>query len=237
MSAVIAFAGGVAGFSHQRALAVVARTPALTLQCALPTADAIKLCSLGYDQLLADWYWLGFVQYIGDGDARTKDHYVLAESYIDLITGLDPRFVQPYWFAAFIIGSEQHQPQRAAELIEKGLSANPNTWYLPFIAGINQYLYAHNEVAAAKYYRMAAKFPDAPKWLDRQANILEARIPSYIKEINIWDNIYRSSQDPLVKQRAREKLIVLWAHVYKSSTAQIRQKARDNLRELGIYLP
>ncbi len=127
---------------------------------------------MGYDQVLADCYWLSFIQYIGDSEGRSYDRYALAEQYIDLITELDPKLVQAYWFAAFVIGSDANQPQVAARIIDRGIQSNPNNWTLPFIAGINQYLYAHDDVAAAKYYKMAARFPDAPKWLSRQAEIL-----------------------------------------------------------------
>jgi len=200
----------------------------------LPSASTAKACALGYDQLLADWYWLAFVQYIGDPAARDKDHYAAADQYLQLIVDLDPGFIKAYWFASFIIGSERQRSDRATKFIDRGIQANPNNWYLPFIAGINQYLNARNDTAAAKYYKMAAKFPDAPQWLARQAAILEAGIPSIIKEINIWDSIYHSATDEMVKEKARARLIALWVQVYKSATTDtIRKRARDSLSTLG----
>jgi len=224
------------GYSHKKTAELLKReSGGQQSDNALPSASAVRVLSLGYDQLLADWYWLAFVQYIGDGDARAKDHYAAADKYLDLIVGLDPGFIKAYWFASFIVGSEQQQPERAAKFIDRGIQANPNNWFLPFIAGINQYLYAKNDVAAAKYYKMAAKFPDAPKWLGRQATILEARIPSIIKEINIWDSVYHSDADQLVKEKARTRLITLWSQVYKSATTEtIRNKARSALKDLGV---
>ncbi|HEY9868395.1 MAG TPA: hypothetical protein V6D08_04465, partial [Candidatus Obscuribacterales bacterium] len=144
----------------------------------LPRADVLKLLSLGYEQLLADCWWLAFIQYYGDTRERVKDRYRHAYAYLDLITRLDPKFTQPYWFAAFAVGGDMKRPDMAARLIERGLNANQDNWYLPFIAGINQYLFAGNDVEAAKYYRRAARYPDAPAWLGRQADILEARVPS-----------------------------------------------------------
>ncbi len=204
----------------------------------LPSPRSVQILSLGFDQVLADLYWLAFIQYIGNGKERNIDHYVEAEKYIDLITCLDPKFVPAYYFAAFTIGSEQHSPDVAAQLIDRGIEVNQDSWYLPFIAGINQYLYAHNEVKAAKYYRMAAKFPDAPKWLGRQAEILEAKIPSTIKEVNVWDSIYSSSKDSTVKERARMKLASLWLRVYKTSPSkEIKKKALEQLHKIGIEDP
>lgn len=201
----------------------------------IPSAQAVRLVALGYDQLLADFYWLAFVAYVGDSVARSYDHSVLADKYLDLISSLDPYFTQPYWYCAFTIGSEQNRPLRANEIIQRGIRANPDNWYLPYIAGINMYLFAHDEVSAAKYYTVASKFSDAPPWLARQANILAAKIPSTIKEINTWDSIYRSEKSEMIQKKAREKLVALWSRVYSASPkGEIREKAKKALKELGV---
>lgn len=197
--------------------------------------EALKLICLGHEQLAADIYWLRFVQYIGDGPARHTDKYENAYDYLDLVTTLDPRFTQPYWFAAFVVGAEMKRPDLAQKLIERGIQANQDNWYLPFIAGINQYLFAHNETAAASYYKLAAKFPDSPKWLGRQAEILQAKIPSLVKEVNTWDTIYRTSTDQLVKERAKERLAATWMRIFRLSPSEvIRKRARKALAELGV---
>jgi len=197
--------------------------------------EIVRLLCVGNEQLAADIYWLRFVQYIGDSEARKDDKYSSANEYLNLVTSLDPSFVQAYWFSTFVLGGDLKRPDLAQKLIERGIQANQNNWYLPFIAGINQYLFAHNETEAAKYYRMAAKFPNAPPWLTRQAEILEAKIPSLVKEVNTWDTIYRNSDDHLVKERAKERLAATWMRVFKlSPTEEIRQRARKALIELGI---
>lgn len=201
----------------------------------LLSPEVLKLICLGHEQLTADIYWLRFIQYIGDGAARQADRYASAYEYLDIVTSLDPRFTQPYWFAAFVVGSEMKRPDLAQKLIERGIQANQNNWYLPFIAGINQYLFAHNEAAAASYYKLAAKFPDSPKWLGRQAEILKAKIPSLVKEVNTWDTIYRTSTDQLVRERAKERLAATWMRIFRlSPSEEIRKRARKALAELGV---
>lgn len=201
----------------------------------VPSYESVRLVSLGFDKLLADCYWLSFIGYYGDSEARKRDRYALADRYLDLITSLDPQFVQPYWFAAFCVGNDQKNPKKAAEILDKGIAANQNNWYLPFIAGFNQYMFAKNELGAAKYYRQASKYPGAPDWLERQAKILEAKIPSTVKEINTWTDVYYSVEEEGLKQRAREKLIRLWLDVYKRSPSEkIRSRAVESLGQLGI---
>ena len=134
----------------------------------LPSARHARLLGLGYDQLMADLYWLAFVGYEGDTLSRGKDNYALCAPYLELVTGLDPHFIQAYWFCAFSVGADQKRPDLADKIIKAGIEANPDSWYLPYIAGLNAYLYGHDETKAAKYYRLAARFPEAPHWLAEQ---------------------------------------------------------------------
>lgn len=201
----------------------------------IPNVTSARMFSLGFDQLLADCYWLAFVGYIGDNKLRRIDNYQIADEYLTLIVELDPYFINAYWYAAFVIGSEQKNPQRAADIIDFGIKANQDNWYLPFIAGINQYLYAGNDLQAARYYRKASTYPDAPAWLKRQAQIFEAKIPSTIKEIHTWNNIYYSETDLRVKELARQKLIDLWGRIIVSRPPMnVRVKATAALEDLGV---
>jgi hypothetical protein len=229
--------GTVIQFSHLQILRVLARRPPGTADATaiFPDPWVLKHLSLGYDQLLADLWWLAFIQYYGDNNARKQDHYKLAYNYLDIITRLDPKFTQPYWFSAFAIGSDFGRPDLAQDLIDRGVRANQNDWYLPFIAGVNQFLFAHNEVAAARYYRMAAKFPNAPPWLGSQAKVLEAHGPTLLKEINTWANIYLSTKDTLVKEQAASKLRELWLFVYHNVPSPgAKKRAVEQLRALGV---
>lgn len=200
----------------------------------VPNAYALKLFSLGYDHLLADICWLAFIQYYGDTEARIRDRYKYAYAYLELITRLDPKFTQPYWFAAFAVGAEMKRPDLAARLIERGVDANQELWYLPFIAGINQHLFAGNDAQAAKYYRRAARCPGSPAWLERQACILEAGIPSLVKESTTWTTIYLSSSDRLVRKRARVQVMRLWREVYRRAPSEnLRLRAAAELELFG----
>lgn len=204
---------------------------------AIPKKEVVKLFCLGNEQFVADCYWLSFIQYLGDTKPRRLDHYRACYDFLDLITYLDPYFVQPYWYAAFAVGADQARPDLAAKLINRGLAFNQNNWYLPWIAGFNQYLFAHDDKAAANFYRMAAKYPDAPDWLERQAVVLESKVPTLIKEIRTWGQIYVNSKDPMLKDAARKRLITLWMTVYEQApNVQVKRGAADMLKGLGISL-
>lgn len=201
----------------------------------LPTPAAARLASLGFDQVVADYFWLQFITYIGNTEERTKDDCALAETYLRLITELDPNFIEPYWFVAFVLGGDRNDSESAAEILEFGIAANPDSWKLPFIAGINQYLYAYDDAKASMYYRMAARFPEAPSWLERQARIIESGAPRLIKEAYSWLNVYENSTDKHVKIQAKDRCVGLWIQVYKTApTDSFRERAKGILASFGI---
>lgn len=199
---------------------------------AIPASDVVKPYTLGFDRLVADLYWLEFVQYYGDKDACVVDKYSKAPAYLNLVTRLDPHFVQPFWFASFILRAELGLKREARELLDWGVKENPDNWKLPYIAGFNAYLYDKDEKKAAAYYRMAAARKDAPDWLARQASILEEKIPSQVKKIRTWQQLYNSSEG-LVKEKARDTLIGLWSRIYYDApTPAIKDRAMSQLKEL-----
>ena len=201
----------------------------------IPTAQALRSVSLGFDQILADYYWLKLINYVGDIELQKTDRFLKAVPLVELVAGLDPHFVSVYWFAAFTIGGDQRNPEKAAEILEFGIQKNPDNWYLPFIAGVNQYLYAGSETAGARYYRLAASYPGAPSWLGRQAQILEAKAPRLVKEANSWLSIYESNGNGPVKEKAKGRCIWLWAQVFKNApNDDYRQKAKDVLTKFGV---
>ncbi|GEM_PF-1555250 len=92
------------GFTHSKLTTAMEKQAPSFTSVVVPSPQAVRLVSLGFDQLVADFYWLQFVGYVGDIHVRKQDHYAKADQFIDLITSLDPQFVQAYWFASFTVG-------------------------------------------------------------------------------------------------------------------------------------
>jgi hypothetical protein len=228
----------LASWFHASAITRIGKGASAPGALFVPSTNSLKLLSLGYDELVADCLWLQFIQYIGDKENRGNGRSDVAALMLDEITGLDPHFSQAYFFIASIIGGEQHDPDRADTLLQRGITANPDNWYIPFIAGVNKYLFAHDEIGAARYYRVASKFPSAPTWLSGQVQILESKIPSTVKSINVWQKISESSSEPAVKQRARFELCSLWVHVRNHAPpgSLVRKRAEAELEALGVNI-
>lgn len=196
----------------------------------IPSGTAMKGLTLGFDRLLADIYWLAFVQYYGDRDACIKDRFRQAPSYLSLVCELDPHFIQAYWFASFVIAGDLGLQKEAEDFLDKGIRLNQEDWTVPYIAGFNQYLYNKNEKKAAYYYDLASKRPKAPAWLASQAKIFKQNIPSRNKKIHTWKKMFEQSKDAMVKEKARSMMILLYSMNYRDATNDVMRT--NILREL-----
>ena len=61
----------------------------------IPSATTVRFTSAGYDALIADFYWLGAVQYIG-ANAVSAEYKKYLAVMLELITDLSPHFTYPY---------------------------------------------------------------------------------------------------------------------------------------------
>lgn len=199
-------------------------------------SDLLRVAGAG--RLAADIYWLAFIQYAGDSQRRQVDHWQLADDYLKTVTQFDPHFVQPYWFAAFTVGADEKRPDLAAEIIEQGINRNPGNWYLPYIAGINQFLYANNDRVAARYYTLASSLPGAPPYIGDQAGILASGAPSYLSRARALETACAHENDPVVKEKALQAAASAWKEVLRlAPNDAYREAARSALGRLPSHLP
>jgi hypothetical protein len=200
----------------------------------VPSADAVKLCSLGFDQFLADMYWLAFVQYCGEIDPRRGHEYRKNYDYVNLITDLDPHFLRPYWFGSWAIGYWQKRPDLADRIIQRGISNNPNEWEMPFLGGVNAYIFGDNAQKAAAYYRQAAKLPKAPEYLLRQAAILESPAHALVKRKHTLYILLDKATDDTARAAYRDELVLTLIKLYFSApTERIREEVKLELAGFG----
>ncbi|NJK27897.1 MAG: hypothetical protein HC925_04355 [Coleofasciculaceae cyanobacterium SM2_3_26] len=86
-----------------------------------------RLPTFGYDNLLASWVFLQYIQYFGD-DVRNERGYALNLPYFDAITRLDPRFVEVYPMISIGVSLYMGKPEEAIALMERGTQALSSTF-------------------------------------------------------------------------------------------------------------
>lgn len=180
----------VAGLLEQRRALATASEERLYL----PDAKYTKPLLLGYHGAAADLLWIRIVQYVGSHFEADKRYPQLARA-LDLVTSLDPHFIEPYRFGGLFLQILAREPGAAVSLLEKGAVANPDRWEFPHDLGRYYFLEAHDDTKALWWWERAAKLPGRPEYLPRFVARLYARTGHAETALTLWLELYRTAQN------------------------------------------
>ena len=133
----------------------------------VPHPEVARVAAMGFDAVLADYYWLQAVQIIGDDDADPTDHAVQLARLIDVVTTLDPWVDHPYRFAAIWLTGDEAAVREGIRLLRRGIEHHPDEWRNRFYLGFNYFFYLGENAAAAEALEHASKLPGSPRYLPR----------------------------------------------------------------------
>ncbi len=138
----------------------------------LPDGRVLRVLSLGFDRLVADFFWLRTVYYIGDR-ASNEAGFPDLRRLADLVTDIDPEFQTVYVNVNSILTVLSPKPREAIELMEKGIRHIPSYWRLYFLQGYNHYNFLGDFGTAGDLMTKAAEL-GGPEWLPLLATRLYA---------------------------------------------------------------
>jgi hypothetical protein len=177
----------------------------------------LKGFALGAEGLLADWYWIRSLQYIGDKIVKTDIGHLniddlrslnprLLHPLLDNATDLDPRFMAAYSYGAVILPAID--TQQAIQLTEKGIANNPDAWRLYHYLG---YIYWRNQdyENAALAYERGSKVAGAPSFVREMAASMRRQGGSRETARTMYTNIRDEANDPQTKGNAELRLLQL----------------------------
>lgn len=182
-----------------------------------------QLPTFGFDNLIANWTFLNFLQYYGDVEVRSKTGYSLSPEYFDIITRLDPRFVGVYLFLSNSVSYQVGQPKRAIQLMERGIAAlspeiDPKAYQVWRFKGLDQLLLLGDVSGSIKSHEMAAQWAkgtpdDALAFVfQATANFLREDPNSVPIRIQAWSSVYYqavASNDQATQERAKQEILNL----------------------------
>jgi tetratricopeptide (TPR) repeat protein len=168
-----------AGFEGRRldALESPAATDAELLY--LPNGRHLRVLSLGHAPLVADAIYVWAIQHYSAYGREDRGKYV-EHVFGDVITELDPRFVDPYWLGSLILIVENRDLEAGLRLLDKGFASNPGSWIFPYLAGW-ECARAQDYARAVVYFERAAAVPAAP------ANVRRIIAGMYARSGNLDD--------------------------------------------------
>jgi len=166
--------------------------------------------SLGFEGLIADWYWMRSLQYLGDKMVKSRDDEInlndlrplnprLLYPYLNTATDLDPRFIAAFSYGAVVLPAID--PRNAIDITEKGIANNPNEWRLYNYLG---YIYWRLDQydKAADVYEKGSKVADAPPFMQMMA----AKLKTQGGSRDTAREIYRNMLDGANDEHARESV-------------------------------
>jgi hypothetical protein len=176
----------------------------------LRSGKTLAQLSLGYDSLLADIYWTRAVQYYGTNAGNPDTKFPLLWPLLDITTTLDPKLTPAYRFGAVFLSEPPPvgaaEPERALDLTQKGIAANPDDWQMNATLGFLYYWYLKDYQKSSAAYLQGSKNPLAPGWLGMMAAQVALKANAIDTSKMIWSEIYNSTPNPAIRKSALQHL-------------------------------
>lgn len=192
----------------------------------LPAIGTLQLISLGYDNVVADYYWLRALEHFGTA-VYNNVGYPLLEPMLRRVLSLDPYFKTAYLFAGTALTLNRMDPAKSNALLEQGLKYRPDVWQIPFYLGFNRYYFQQDYAGAAESLSIASKFPDAPPITAQLATRVAAHAGRPEVGMRLIDEILERTKDEQLRASYIERRKALQLDVELAFLNRLAQRYRD----------
>lgn len=199
--------------------------------------------TFGFDNLIANWVFLNFLQYFGDLPAREATDYRLSPEFFDVIVKRDPRFLDAYLFLSASTSIYAAQPERSIALMNQGLqSLTPTTpagsYFVWRYKAIDELLFLGDADAARRSFETAADWAEASNRPGSQSAALASRQTAQFlatnpdsrsAQVTAWAMVLQSVQDDRTRQTAIARIESLGGRVAfaPDGTLQVQLPEQD----------
>ncbi|HEY0077108.1 MAG TPA: hypothetical protein VGB73_00570 [Pyrinomonadaceae bacterium] len=201
------------------------------------TPEAARRMSLGFNGLVADWYWMRSLQYVGRKLIQHPERVQIDDlsavglkilpSLMDTATTLDPQFMAAYEYGAVMLPAID--AEAAIRLARKGIEANPHQWRLYQQLGYIHWQRGEFKEASAVYHA-GAKVLGAPRWMEAMAARMEDEGGNREVAREIFRRMYDEADDEEIKKLALQRLAQLQSFDEREA---IRRVFEDYRRRTG----
>jgi tetratricopeptide (TPR) repeat protein len=215
------------------------------------SSQKLNLLGSDFKGLIADWYWIQSLQYMGNKIINSKEEVInindlrplnprLLFPMLDTASSLDPQFMTVYSYGAAVLPAIDSD--QAIKLLEKGVAANREDWRLYHNLG---YIYwqSKNYSKAAEVYAEGAKKPGAPVWMKQMSVNMQAQGGSRDFARQIYQQMFDTAEDEQAKTFAELRFAQIQSLDERDAirtSLQIFQRkfnrCPQNWREVSPYL-
>jgi tetratricopeptide (TPR) repeat protein len=206
-------AAGLARWFELQRRPLAAEQPARAPEELYLKPEQARRLSLGFNAMVADWYWMRTLQYVGrkitshEGAIQIDDlsalNLKILAPLLENTTTLDPQFLAAYEYGAIVLPAVD--VEAAVRLIRKGIAANPRAWRLHSYLG---YIYWQQNrfQEASEAYAAAARVPGSPSWLSVMSAQMATKGGSRETARAIYQSMYRQTDDEQMKKLSLARL-------------------------------
>ncbi len=175
----------------------------------LPRKEVAQISAMEFRPLLSDYYLVLVAQLYGGMKARLgKEEVMWMARALDLAASLDPYYTEPYYFAGNVI-PWYGAVDTVIPILKRGIEYKKGDWRIPFYLGFIYFYFKKDPVKGAKYLSMATQNPHAPSYLPLLVARLYSEKGHYSAAIAYLEGLYRSTQDPKLKETIGKRLSAL----------------------------
>ncbi len=212
------------------------------------SAESLESAGHDFRGLIADWYWVNSLQYIGKKTLKEGERVNINDlrplnprllyPMLDTATTLDPQFMAVYSYGASVLPAIDNA--LAVKLLDKGIAANPNDWKLYHSLG---YIYwqTKNYAKAAELYAEGSTKPNAPDWLKMMSVNMQAQGGSREFAMATYRQMAETAGDEQTRNFAELRLMQSESQNEQDAVnnllAEIRQKNGQCPKNLAEILP
>lgn len=192
--------------------------------------------SFSFNNLVADWTFIGFVIYFGDAEARAKTGYALSPEYFEVILNRDPHFLAAYPFLSSSTTLYAGMPERTIALMEKYLKflapkAPPKAYYIWRYKGTDELLFLGNSQKAKQSFETAGEWADTyadddsklvAKLSHQTAKFLASNPNSRSAQVSAWTIVLNNASDNSVRKIAISRIQALGGTVSITPDGQVK---------------
>ena len=172
-----------------------------------------RILALGHQGLLSDFIFLKTITFLGgkntQGLTLVKDDWDYVFRSLDVVTDLDPYFVDPYFLTEGLLAWDAGKPAEANTLLEKGMKYRTTDWRLPYFVGFNNFYFLKDYKRASEFMMKTAALPGSPDYV----KTLAARLAYYggrsKTALLFLKEMLAEAKDPLLKKRLQMRLAAL----------------------------
>ena len=202
-------------------------------------AIAKTLPTFGFDNLIANWHFIDFVQYFGDTEVRAKAGYGAAMEYFDAILDRDPRFLYGYFYLSSTGSLYSGAPERSVSLMDRGLkSLSPKvpdrSYYIWRLKAVDELLFlgkvadARNSMLNAASWARQYSNPEGQnvaKLSQNTAAYLARNPNSKQAQFDAWNMVLTGAVDDFAIKRAIAEIRAMGGKVTISPTGEFKVQA------------